>query len=315
MSVERIYLARFLTRARSLHADDLLKLGREGKVLALESFFAHNDVVRVFKELPEVKILLDSGAYTFAYTVKDQDTGSIQKYLDSYIDFILKYKDRLLGYVNLDDIHDVEISWKNQKYMEGRGVCPIPVYHFGEDFKWLEKYVNEYDYVGVGGIARGVSERSDRALFDKIFNYVEKKNISVKLHAFGITRFNFLIRYSWYSVDSTTWLKCANFGRILLPRYDAIAQKFNYLCTPYGISVSDISEVKDDTGHSHYSLVYPPQVVERIEEYFTMIGIDSEKLKTEQVERLRANVYYYEQLQKEEGMRRPPKSRDDGMFF
>jgi len=315
MSVERLYLARFLTRARSLRADDLLELGREGKVLALESFFARNDVVRVLNELPEVKILLDSGAYTFAYTVKDQDTSSIQRYLDSYIDFILKYKDRLLGYVNLDDIHDVEISWKNQKYMEERGVCPIPVYHFGEDFKWLEKYVNEYDYVGVGGIARGVSERSDRALFDKIFNYVEKKNIPVKLHAFGITRFNFLIRYSWYSVDSTTWLKAANYGKVFLPRYDAIKQRFNYLCTPFAVSVSDISEVKDETSNTHYRLVYSPQVVERIEEYFAMIGIDSEKLKTQQIERLKANVYYYEGLQKEEAMHRPPKSRDDGMFF
>lgn len=315
MSLERLYLARFLTASKHQHADDLLEIGRKGEVLALESFFTSNEVAKILADYPEIKILLDSGAYTFAYTLKDREGGSTQKYLDDYINFILKYKDRLLGYVNLDDIHDVEISWKNQKYMEERGVRPMPVYHYGEDFKWLERYVNEYDYVGVGGIAKGVSESSDRMLFDRIFEYVERKNLSVKLHAFGITRVKFLMRFPWHSVDSTTWLRTAIYGKIFIPRYDALKQKFNYLCTPFAISVSDISEVKDETTNSHYSLIYPPQIVERIEEYFTMIGIDSEKLKIKITERMKANVYYYQRLQKEVALCRPPEHRDNNVLF
>ena len=311
MSVERIYLARFLTASKRQHADDLLEVAREGGLLALESFWIANEVIKILADYPEIKIFLDSGAYTLV----NQECKDIQKYLDDYIDFILKYNDRLLGYVNLDDIGNVEISWENQRYMEGRGVQPIPAYHYGEDFKWLEKCVNEYEYVGIGGVSRGVSPENNKILFDRIFDYIDRKNLSVKLHAFGITRFRFLIGYPWYSVDSTTWLKCASYGRVLLPRYDERRKKFDYLCTPFGISVSDISEIKDDTGHSHYSLVYPPQVVERIEEYFTMIGIDSEKLKLEQAERLRANAYYYERLQKEEGLRAPSKHKDAGMLF
>jgi len=311
MSLEHIYLARFMTASKRQHADDLIELGREGRILALESFWDHACVTEILEGYPEVKIFLDSGAFT----LENQQVKDIQKYLDDYIDYILKYEDRLLAYANLDDVHDAEIGWKNQKYMEGRGVVPIPVYHYGEDFKWVERFVNEYDYVGVGGVARGIPTASLRALLDRIFGYIYKKGLSVKVHGFGITGFKFMMRYPWYSVDSTTWLKQAGFGRILLPRYNLVKGGFDYLTTPFVISVSDISEVKDETVHSHYSLIFPPRVVERIEEYFTMIGIDSEKLKTEQAERLKANTYYYERLQKEEGIHKSPKHKDSNMLF
>lgn len=311
MSFNQIYLARFLTASKRQHADDLLEVARQGRILALESFWTHKEVAQILADYPEIKIFLDSGAYTLV----NQEVDDIQKYLDSYIDFILEYKDRLLAYVNLDDIGDVEISWKNQRYMEKRGVKPIPAYHYGEDFKWFEKCVNEYDYVGIGGVSRGVSANLNDVLFDKIFNYVDKYNLSVKFHAFGITSFRFLTRYSWHTVDSTTWLMHANYGRVMLPKYDEIKQDFDFMSVPFGIAVSDISLCKSGTAHSHYSITYPPKIVERIEEYFKMIGIDSEKLKTEQAERLRANVYFYERWQNEKGMHTLPNRRQDNRIF
>jgi len=311
MSVERIYLARFLTRANSLHVDNLLEMGRQGRILSLESFYDSNNLIKIFEYLPEVKVFLDSGAYS----LDNQGVENTDKYLDDYINFILKYEDRLFVYVNLDNIRDTNITWKNQKYMEERGLQPMPVYHYEDDFKWLEKCVNEYDYVGIGGIAKGLSKEADRILFDKIFDYMYKKNLSTKIHAFGMTKFRFMTRYPWYSVDSTTWLKFANFGKVIIPRYDVIRQKFNYFCTPIPISVSDISEVKSDTDNTHYSLVYPPRIVERIEEYFTMIGIDSEKLKTESSERYTANAYYYEQFSKDERFHQLTEYKGDKSFF
>lgn len=305
MSFDRIYLARFLTASKRQHADDLIEMGRRGEILALESFFAHTEVTQILEELPEVKIFLDSGAFTLE-NVEVKDT---KKYLDDYIDYILKWNHRLYAYANLDAIGDVDQGWVNQKYMESRGVRPVPVYHYGEDFKWAESYVNEYEYIGVGGIARGIPVRSLRNLFDRVFDYIEKKNLGTKVHGFGVTGYKFLIRYPFYSVDSTTWLKQAGFGRIMVPKFDLRTKKFNFMCTPYVVSASDVSLVKTDTVHSHYSITYAPDVVERIEEYFKMIGIDSEKLKTEQAERLKANVMFYDRLQNEEVMHTPPKSR------
>lgn len=311
MSLDRIYLARFMTASKRQHALDLCERGREGKVLSLESFWDHNSVTKILEEYPEVKILLDSGAYT----LENQKVKNYQQYLDAYIDYILKYKDRWLEYVCLDDVHDACISWKNQKYMESRGVNPLPVYHHGEDWKWFERYANEYSYMGVGGVARGGAGEGNRILFDKIFKYIRERGLSVKVHAFGITSYRYMMRYPWFSVDSTTWLKYANFGRVMIPRWDARKQQFNYLCTNFVVSVSDISLHKQDTDHSHYTLLYSPKIVGRINKYFEMIGIDSEKLKTEQAERLRANVYYYERLQKEPALHTPPKPRDDGALF
>ena len=305
MSFNRIYLARFLTASKRQHATDLLEMGRDGKIFALESFWTSNEILKIWEEYPEVKVFLDSGAYTLV----NQKVDDLQKYLDDYIDFILKYEDRLWGYVNLDDIGNVEISWKNQKYMEKRGVKPVPAYHYGEDFKWLEKCVNEYDYVGIGGVSRGVSAKVNNILFDRIFNYIDKKNLSTKFHAFGITRFSLLARYPWHTVDSTTWLQNAIYGRIMLPRYNEREKRFNFMCTPFAVSVSDISLNKTGTEHSHYSVTYSPKIVERIEEYFRLVGIDSEKLKTVVAERYKANVLFYDRLQNEKAMCTPLVSR------
>lgn len=302
MSVDVLYLARFFTASKRQHADDLLEMGRRGEVLALESFWANVEVSRILEEFPKVKIFLDSGAYT----METQQVQDVQKYLDDYIDYILKHEDRWFGYVSLDDIQDVEVSWRNQKYMEGRGVNPLPVYHAGEDFKWFEKCANEYDYMGLGGVARGMSATGFRTLLDKIFNYIDRRNLSTKIHGFGMTSYKYLVRYPWYSVDSTTWLKQAGFGRIMLPRIDSRTGEFDYMCTPYVVSVSDISMVKTNTDHNHYSLI-TPEAVEKIHEYFAMIGVDPEKLKTEQAERLKANVMYYDRLMKEVGMHAPFK--------
>jgi hypothetical protein len=178
------------------------------------------------------------------------------------------------------------------------------VYHFGEDFKWAERYVNEYEYIGVGGIARGIPVVSLRNLFDKVFDYIEKKNFGTKVHGFGVTGFQFLERFPFYSVDSTTWLKQAGFGRIMIPKPDPVTGEFNFMCTPYVVSASDVSMVKTDTAHSHYSLA-KPEAAARIEEYFKMIGVNPEKLKTEQSERLKANVMFYDRLQKTDAIHVP----------
>ena len=77
-----------------------------------------------------------------AFTKYDfNENEDVRQYLDEYCDFIHKYKDQLSGYVNLDIIYNAEQSYDNQMYMESKGLRPIPVFHYGEDFKWLKNYL------------------------------------------------------------------------------------------------------------------------------------------------------------------------------
>jgi hypothetical protein len=286
MSLEKLYFACLYTNPNSQ------KYALETDYLVLESFWLKPRLEKILSTNPEVKFLLDSGAFS-ADSFGIDDVG---KYLNDYISFIRKYENNLLGYFNLDNIRDAEISWKNQKYIEERGLTPIPAYHYGEDFKWLETYCNEHKYVGIGGVARGVSKQNNRILFDKIFEYVDKKNLNTKFHAFGITSLRFLLDYPWYSADSTTWLKFAAYGKILMPKYDVKKQEFVYTMSPTILSVSNISIVKESSTRQHYSIEHSPEAVKRIENYFDLIETDPRKLQTSFLERAKVNILYFDQF-------------------
>lgn len=314
MSFKYLYLARFLTKSRANKRWGFIKMAREGRILSLESFWDKSSVLRVLQDYPEVKIFLDSGAFTLA-TKKVED---IQGYLDDYIDFILKHRDRLLGYVNLDDVYDVEVSWKNQKYMEERGVCPIPVYHFREDFKWLEKYVNEYDYMGIGGVApKSVSMKKLRMLLDRIFEYIYKKGLSVKVHGFGVFSIPFLLRFSWFSCDSTTWFQPSIYGKVFIPKYNIAKGKFDYSKPPSVVRVSELGLMQSSiSSAAHYELEYSEggEARTRIEEYFELAGVDKEELKVSDYEREKVNVYYFETFIKSLSGSKPVSSALESFF-
>lgn len=258
-----------------------------------------------------------SGAVQFFADRSFNKNKDVRKYLDDYIEFIHKYKNQLLGYVNLDIIYNAEESWENQKYMEENGLRPIPVFHYGEDFKWLKKYVDNYEYIGIGGVAGGITlQQFISSLGNKAFEYIAISNPKIKVHGFAVTSYNLIKQFSWYSVDSTTWLKHAAYGNVMLPKYDMKKKKFDYGTLPFRISVSDVSLVKNPkTKAPHYTIAFPSEVVERIEEYFVKIGIDSTKLKTNGLERQKANVYYYEQLLKNKNISQFTEYKGDKSFF
>jgi len=256
-----------------------------------------------------------SGAVQFFADWSFNKNPDVRKYLDDYIAFIHKYKNQLMGYVNLDIIYNAEESWENQKYMEENGLRPIPVFHYGEDFKWWKFYVDNYDYIGIGGVAGGITlQQFVTSLGDKAFKYIVESNPDVKVHGFAVTSISLLKRYRFFSVDSTTWLKHSAYGNIMLPKYDSIKRKFDYGTTPFIISVSEISLHKSSKD-PHYSIAFPSRVVERIEEYFSLIGVDKEKLKVDNTEREKANISYFENLLKDECVSDKNNSKVEKTFF
>jgi len=189
--------------------------------------------MKIKKKKPQhkVNLFLDSGAYS-------AKTQGIEINLDEYIAFIKKYKKYINIYANLDVIGDAEATWKNQKKMEKAGLHPLPCYHYGEDVKYLKRYIKEYDYMALGGLVGGSSAKLG-PWFDRIFqNYIcnEKGYPKIKVHGFGMTSLKFMLRYPWYSVDSTSWVTTGRMGGLLVPK--KVNGKYDYSKNPWKIAIS-----------------------------------------------------------------------------
>jgi hypothetical protein len=190
----------------------------------------------------QTRIFLDSGAYSAWQQKKQID-------LQAYIDFIYNNRQYIEVYANLDDIEDPEKTWVNQREMEAQGLSPLPVYHVGEDEKFL-KMALEYEYFAVGGMAlkSGTVRESQ---FDMVFRIIcPKSNYykpTHKIHGFGLAAPNLMLSYPWYSVDTTSWVQYGRYGLILVPK--AVGGIFHYGRSPYTIAISERSKATGDARH------------------------------------------------------------------
>lgn len=162
----------------------------------------------------KVELFLDSGAFS-AWTQKTEVN------IDDYIAFIKKHEKYIAVYSNLDDILDPAITWKNQRTMERAGLKPVPVFHYGEDIKYLKKYLDgDYPYLSLGGMVP-ISTPKLVHWLDRLFgHYLTDDNgmPKVKVHGFGLTALRLMLRYPWYSVDSTAWVVIGRMGSIYIPK-------------------------------------------------------------------------------------------------
>jgi len=162
-----------------------------------------------------VELFLDSGAFSAWSQGKEIN-------IDEYIQFIKDHKDVIDVYANLDVIGDPIATWNNQTYMEKAGLHPLPVYHYGEDIKWLKQLLKgNYDYISLGGMVP-ISTPNLIHWLDHLFkNYLcdDKGMPIVKVHGFGLTSLQLMLRYPWWSVDSTSWVVTGRMGSIYIPKY------------------------------------------------------------------------------------------------
>ncbi|KKM77523.1 hypothetical protein LCGC14_1369130 [marine sediment metagenome] len=191
--------------------------------------------------MKKISLFLDSGAFS-AWRKKEEIN------INEYISFIKKNIDYIDTYANLDDITDPEQTIKNQKIMEKEGLSPLPCYHYGEDIKYFEYYLERYDYIALGGMVP-ISTKDLQKWLDPIFSkYVcDQDGIpEVKIHGFGMTSLKLMLRYPWWSVDSTSWVLTGRFGNVLVPRKSK--GKYLYSEESWKVSVSDRSPNRKDIG-------------------------------------------------------------------
>jgi hypothetical protein len=183
----------------------------------------------------EVGILNNSGILYSYYYVKKKDTSNFitSYFLDSgafsawrksvlidindYISFVKINECSIETFANLDVIGDPIATWKNQRIMENAGLNPVPCFHFGEDLKWLKKYIERYEYVALGGMVGKTKRKALIMWLNQVFKIINSDN---KIHGFGITDLLLLKKYPWHSVDSTTHAVAARMGEIFISNHN-----------------------------------------------------------------------------------------------
>ena len=126
-------------------------------------------------------MFLDSGAFS-AFTL-----GKVID-LPAYVDYCKRNADIIEFASVLDGIGDPLLTFKNQKAMEKLGVTPLPCFHYGEDERYLEYYIKNYDYITIGGMVPIATPQLFHWL-DRIWaKYLVDgaRRAKIKVHGFGL---------------------------------------------------------------------------------------------------------------------------------
>lgn len=243
----------------------------------LESYHYFNtDKVCELTRLGGERVFLDSGAFS-AYT------QGVEIDLPKYCDFIKKNSDIIEVASVLDAVGDPLKTWENQQAMERLGVNPLPCFHYGEDERYLEYYVANYEYITLGGMVP-ISTPDLLKWLDYIWGkYLtdDAGRARVKVHGFGLTVIKLMERYPWYSVDSSSWVQISSVGSIIHPDHGVIA-------------ISNTSPSRKTEGRHFDTMSHAEQSYLAYE--FARIGYTVEELRTSYLARRTFCMWAYCEL-------------------
>jgi hypothetical protein len=166
---------------------------------------------------PQSRLLIDSGAFTAWSTGK---IIRVEEYAEWAHSFRAEWEPKTtsLDFMNLDVIGDQEKSWVNQRTLESLGMKPIPIFTYGAGFEHLDRALENYDYIALGGLVPYMKYPKKLrswldACFSRVLAYRTKTGVMRRIHLLGISTAWIFFRYPCYSSDSTSWLSCFFFGR------------------------------------------------------------------------------------------------------
>jgi hypothetical protein len=159
-------------------------------------------------------VMIDSGAFTL---FKGEITyEKIEKYAYDYTQFLQDFKPYISCAVELDLYEIEQVGLRSheirEKILSQAGVPIIPVYHGDlmpinkQNRNDFIKLCGEYKYVGMASALhqKGVSNLTGLV--------TEAAKHETVVHAFGITRQDFIKNGRFYSADSTAWTNGQRFG-------------------------------------------------------------------------------------------------------
>ena len=163
------------------------------------------DAARCHKTNGE-NVIIDSGAFSVWNKGAEID-------IDDYLAFCLKQPEDWT-FINLDVIPpknstkaDIERcceqGYENYLYLKKYLYNVMPVYHSGENIKWLKKFMEHTPYIGVG-FGNDRHEKARRKFLMEVFRVVQ---LDYKIHGLGYSSVEGLAIFPFYSVDSISFKK------------------------------------------------------------------------------------------------------------
>lgn len=247
-------------------------------------------VERWFNQKGTGHLFIDSGAYSAHSRGKEID-------VDEYIDYLNKNDDKFHIFAQVDHIpgrlnqpktpqelaEAPKISWDNYLYMRPKLKSPeklIPVFHQGEDYKWLVNMLEWVDnkgqhipYIGLSP-SNDLTPKEKRKFLSKCYTIIKNSsNPQVKTHLFGMTSRYLLERFPCTSADSTSWLMTGANGSIM---------------TAYG---TVLLSSKSKANSAHYCH-FPPKAQAALIQYVKKFGFTIEDLEEHYESRIKFNIEF-----------------------
>lgn len=252
-----------------------------------------------------VKLFMDSGVF-------GAWSRGITLDIKQYIAFIKRYEKLLFCYATMDQIpgrpqvartkkevdESAAVGYRNHQILKDAGLTPIPIFHQGESFKYLEQYLKDGEpYIGIATAKDMPGDLSDyqHEWLDQMFSILtnEKGVPYVKTHGFGITKINFMLRYPWYTCDSTTWSLAAGFGMIYVPRYKGGQPDYSQL--PTRVIMSGVEQKSWSSSMRQYDGMGPTERA-HVEKYIAHLGLTVKEVAHMSSARRTACIKYFNEF-------------------
>lgn len=185
-------------------------------------------------------LFCDSGAFSV-------HTGKQKVTQEDYINYINEIFDDIDVFAQLDTIpgsfgkpkstedyiNSAESSWENFLHMRECVPDPqkiMPVYHFGEDIKYLIRMLdfvdsrgNKLDYIGLSP-ANDASVNDRMKYLQNMYDVIKSSsNPDVKTHVYGFTSLNAMSKFPCYSADSISHRLISGYNKILTKEFGIIS--------------------------------------------------------------------------------------------
>lgn len=235
------------------------------------------------------KLLIDNGAFTV-----HRKGGEID--IDEYINWLNDNDEFIDRAIALDNIpgkwgrkrtyaelkNSPAQTWQNYLYMTERCKSPqklLPVFHQGEDFKYLEQMVNHkigdnyVEYICISG-NKELTNKQREIWYTKCFEIIQNSgNPNVKVHCLGSATESNAVRFPFTSMDATSWIMTGANGGIL---------------TDFGVVKVSKESAKDKDNIKNCSKDVVNFVTNQCKKY----GITLEQIQNDYKYRMVMNVHY-----------------------
>lgn len=180
-------------------------------------YFKHKSMKEVIESLGyRPNIMLDSGAYSAFNSGKEIN-------IHQYMEYIRENEEYLEKYISCDIMKNAEGTFDRFVYMQEQGFKPVPVFHYGTDETWLDKYYE----MGERFVALGSTVPEPRKRLIRMWiNELVVKYHNLNFHVLGTSRRDIIDYCDVLSCDSTGWIRTATMKGKTRTERDKLARNY-----------------------------------------------------------------------------------------